>query len=149
MNKLSPINLKRSSSGATLIEVLVAVVILSIGLLGISGLQMRALMNNQSAINRNAAIVHAYSISEAMRAIPARAAAGDFDIGLTEDKPTGTSFPEVALANWRDQIYSTLGEDATGSVSCTGKSCTIIVQWDDSRGTSGSDQQQFTIELLL
>ncbi|AHF02802.1 pilus modification protein PilV [Marichromatium purpuratum 984] len=132
-----------------MIEVLVAVVILSIGLLGISGLQIRALKNNQSALHRNAAIIHAYSITEAMRAVPKRAKAGDFDITLSQDSPTGSSFPAVALAKWRERIDKSLGDGATGSVSCTGNSCTIIVQWDDSRGTSGSDQQQFTIELLL
>jgi len=64
-------NMKISSShqsGFTLIEVLSAVVILSIGLLGIAGLQAVAKKANADAIQRTTATMLAYDIIERMRA---------------------------------------------------------------------------------
>ncbi len=65
MNKLSKlINIK----GVTLIEVLVAIVITSIGILGFASLQYLGLNSNQSAYARSQASFIASDLSERMRA---------------------------------------------------------------------------------
>ena len=81
LDRMSPtMNPKRHSpgtqSGTTLIEVLVAVVVLSIGLLGIAGLQLSALRNTQGAYERSAAVILANSLAERMAADRAQAIAG-------------------------------------------------------------------------
>lgn len=53
--------------GFTLIEVLVALLILSIGLLGIAGLQTRGQLNNYEAHIRTQASILAYEIMDKMR----------------------------------------------------------------------------------
>jgi type IV pilus assembly protein PilV len=58
----------KQQSGFTLIEVLVAVVILAVGLLGLASLQAVGLGNNQSAYNRSQATQLAYDIADRMRA---------------------------------------------------------------------------------
>lgn len=53
--------------GFTLIEVLVALLILSIGLLGIAGLQTRGQLNNYAAHIRTESTILAYEIMDKMR----------------------------------------------------------------------------------
>ena len=59
---------RKSSQGVSLIEVLVAVLILGIGMLGIAAMQATALSNSQSSIERTQAVLHTYTIFDAMRA---------------------------------------------------------------------------------
>lgn len=54
--------------GFTLIEVLVAVFVLAIGLLGLSGMQVAGLQNNHSAYLRTQATLLAYDMADRMRA---------------------------------------------------------------------------------
>jgi type IV pilus assembly protein PilV len=62
MNKI------KNKSGFTLIEVLIAMLVLSVGLLGLAGIQARSLKNNVSAHNRAQAIQLAYDIADRIRA---------------------------------------------------------------------------------
>lgn len=57
-----------AQSGVSMIEVLVAIIVLSIGLLGLAGLQTAGLKYNQSANFRSTATMMAYSILDSMRA---------------------------------------------------------------------------------
>lgn len=128
--------------GISLIEVLITVLVLAVGLLGLSALQLASLRNNQSAMQRSLAIVHSYSIIEAIRAEPEL----NFNIGLTDTPSTG-SFSQNMHSRWRAQLKENLGDTATGSVNCTEKQCTIIVQWDDSRTAQGSETEQLITEV--
>ena len=58
-----------------MIEVLVAVLVMGIGLLGVAAMQATALRNNQSALERTQATIQTYSILDAMRANRQRASA--------------------------------------------------------------------------
>ena len=134
--------------GITLIEVLITVLVLSVGLLGLAGLQLTSLRNNQSAMERSVGIVQSYSIIEAIRADPDSAKAGRFDVKL-DAEPAGNTFPGNALTVWRAQIKANLGADAVGAVSCNTTRCTVTVQWDDSRGIDGNASQQIVTEVHL
>lgn len=61
-------HMEKSQTGFTLVEVLVSLVILSIGLLGIFAMQSRALMDNQDAYLRTQAIFLAYDMGDRIRA---------------------------------------------------------------------------------
>lgn len=58
----------KKNKGFTLIEVLVATLILAIGILGLAGLQATGLRNNLSAYNRSQATQLAYNMADRMRA---------------------------------------------------------------------------------
>jgi len=135
--------------GVGLIEVLVAVLILSIGLLGLAGLQMRTLRDNQSALERGVAVVETHAIADAMRADQTVARAGGYDIALGAAAPAGTTFRDRVLQGWRTNLETTLGTSATGSVDCNDRLCEIIIQWDDSRGSGGSATQTLTTQVYL
>ena len=64
---------KYRTQGFALLEVLIAVLVLSIGLLGTAALQASALRNNQSSLERSMAVAQSYAILDAIRASAAEA----------------------------------------------------------------------------
>lgn len=141
--------LLRQQRGIGLIEVLITVLVLAIGLLGLAGLQLASLRNNQSAMERSMGVMQSYSIIEAIRADADSAKNGRFNIGLEDDPSASTTFPAQSVQVWRAQLTQNLGSAAKGSVACNSTDCTVIVQWDDSRGLGGSATQQITTEVQL
>jgi len=83
--------------GLTLAEVLIAVVILSIGLLGIAGLQLTGLRGAQSANLRTQATVLANDIAERIRANPTGALNPVDGGGIALAR--NTTYADVSLAN--------------------------------------------------
>jgi len=66
----------RIARGFSMIELLVAVLVMGIGVLGITGLQMVSLQNNRGALVRAEAVQLAYDIHDRMRANPGGAYGG-------------------------------------------------------------------------
>lgn len=64
--------------GFSLIEVLVAVLVVSIGLLGVAGMQLVGLKGNQQSFSKNQAAHHAQAILEKMRGNPAGVSANHY-----------------------------------------------------------------------
>jgi type IV pilus assembly protein PilV len=111
----------RVARGFTLLEILIALVILSIGLLGVAGMQYASLRANHHAFLRSQATFLAYDIVDRMRANMAAAMAGSYDINAdpdVEDDATGPMSTTVAaqdVAEWL-QLLSTTLPDGTGEV---------------------------------
>jgi type IV pilus assembly protein PilV len=148
MNILKAMTGPNKQSGLGLIEVLITVLVLAIGLLGLASLQQASIRNNQSAMERSMGVVQSYSIIEAIRAAPDSAKSERFNIAI-DATPAGSTFPANALKMWRSQLTQNLGADATGSVDCDATSCTVIIQWDDSRGMAGDNTQEIMTEVHL
>ncbi|HKM36557.1 MAG TPA: type IV pilus modification protein PilV, partial [Thiopseudomonas sp.] len=66
----SSIGLPKYQRGVGMVEVLITALVLAIGLLGLSALQLTALKNNHSSMQRSIAVVQSYTIIEAIRANP-------------------------------------------------------------------------------
>lgn len=125
----------RRQRGVALLEVLIAVLVLSIGLLGMAALQAQALRNNQSAHERSQAVILTYSIFDAMRADPS----GNYDTGgFLCAAPTGATLRDRQLADWVNSLSESLGTGACGEVDCNAGECTVRVRWNDARGTGGN-----------
>lgn len=129
-------------SGVGLIEVLVAVLILSIGFVGIAALQVRSLSMNNSSMTRSVATMDTYSILDAMRADLINAQSGAYNGTVTANAcPTTTgSLANTQLTQWCNQLAAGLGASAstTGNINCTGSlgACKITVTYDDSKSKS-------------
>jgi type IV pilus assembly protein PilV len=119
--------------GFTLVEALVALVVLSIGLLGVAALQLTALRNNSSASFRSQATYLAYDIADRMRANRDRALAGNYDVAYT-NTPTGATLAERDVAAWKTMLTATL-PSGDGSIQTNGVDGQVVIriQWDDSR----------------
>ncbi len=139
------------SQGMTLIEVLVSVLVLSLGLLGIAALQSMALRGGQSSLESSQAVMQATSIFEAMRAN--RINAADYNTGkvCSAASISGTSLAKNDLKEWLTSMKSTIGTagDATtcGQIADCPADCKVTVFWDDSRG--GTDQGGSTRSMAL
>lgn len=143
LHALSP-----EQAGVGLIEVLVAVLVLSLGVLGIAALQTRALSNNSSTMALSMATVASYSILEAMRADKANALAHSYDGTITANScpAAGTSQAGWVLNNWcTTQLAKYLPATSSTSalIACTAAngSCTVTIQFDDSRAGGSATQK--------
>lgn len=124
--------------GIGLIEVLVALFILAIGVLGAAAMQMNAMKFNQNAAVRSQATFLAYEIADAMRANRTAALAGNYDLGIDAETPTGTAMPAADLNRWRTALGERLPAGG-GGVTRNGNVFTITVEWDESRLGAADD----------
>lgn len=136
-------------TGVSLLEVLIAVLVLSVGLLGIAGLQTANLRNTQSAHQRTVAVLLATSMGERIRANPIMARTGAFVLPQTCTELTpGGSIQSVEHANWLTEIRTNLGTASTscGQVTYTPATLTYTVNvfWDDSRAIGGLTNMNIT-----
>jgi type IV pilus assembly protein PilV len=150
-------------SGFTLIEVLVAIVVLSLGLLGLAGLQAASLRNNQTAYYRGIATQQAYDMADRLRANLAGVRAGNYNnlAGLPGTNPNcfsaACSAANMAISDQRqwNTMNAALLPNGTGTVVCAdgaaGAGCTaatgnwvfnVTVQWTE-RTETGSGLQSF------
>jgi type IV pilus assembly protein PilV len=106
MPSLQPSRL-REQAGSTLMEVLVALVVLSFGLLGQAGLQAAALKVNQGAMLRSHATTLAYDMLDSMRANPTFAAAGSYVVGWGAVGP-GANVASTDIAQWKARLAAML-----------------------------------------
>jgi type IV pilus assembly protein PilV len=137
--------------GFTLVEVLISLVVLSIGLLGMAKLILVSSHSNDSAYMRSQATALAYEMLDNMRANAAAAEAHSYDttLGTMPANPGSCVQPNSACSqtqlaqwdvyNWKQHLSAAVTYGAlpsgTGSVvtsATTPVSATITVQWDDS-----------------
>ena len=139
--------------GFTLLEVLVAVLILALGLMGLGGLMASSLKNNQSSYQRSIATWLAYDIVDSMRANQANLSS--YNLALSGSAPGGSTTAALDLQNWRANLANGLPA-GTGSVAFAATAggggtgmVTVTVQWNDARGSGGISNQQFTVVTQL
>jgi type IV pilus assembly protein PilV len=139
--------------GVGLIEVLVAVLLLSIAFLGVAALQAKSLSTNNSAMARSMATMASYSILDAMRADVAEAKAGGYNtsspIKASACPAADTTLKNTQLNDWCVQLGQVLGQSdaTTGSIACAGAQgdCTITITFDDSRAGKGGASNQTVV----
>ena len=131
--------------GFTLLEVLIALLILSIGLLGLAALQTTALRSNQMASMRTTATTLVYDIIDRMRANPQGVIDGDYviDTATTPSSPpdcrtsacsTSEDLASFDLGEWKNAIVRL--PEGTGEitqVAGTPPVNTITVRWNELR----------------
>jgi type IV pilus assembly protein PilV len=122
----------RKTAGFSMVEVLVSLLILSIGLLGMVALQARAIQENQGAYLRSQASIETYDILERMRANKAAAEAGAYNIAMGVTKiSSSNAMAKIDLNDWVTGLSTSL-PSGKGSISCSAASCTVAVQWFDN-----------------
>ncbi|WP_137887311.1 type IV pilus modification protein PilV [Pseudomonas sp. 2FE] len=133
--------------GFSLVEVMVSVLLFSLGLLGMAAMQLTALKANQTASVRSHATFLAYEMADRMRAARGDAQAGFYNLGIAAALPCNPSAETCLpfqrdLAEWRNNLARQL-PDGSGGVVQNGNLFTIIVQWNEAR-VGGSAAQQFS-----
>ena len=138
------------NAGFTLIEVLVAMVVLAVGLLGMAGLQANSIRNNQSAYNRSQATQLAYDLADRMRdnisgvatyTSGTAAAIGNCKI------ITGCSPAEMAandLFEWNSAISAALPNGGTGTITISDGVYSITISWTENRDDDADEVSDIT-----
>jgi type IV pilus assembly protein PilV len=137
-------------TGFSLIEVLIALLVISVGVLGVAGMQASGLRNNASAYHRTQANALAYDLLDSMRSNRAAALSGEY-----AKAPPGDVQAAADLASWKASLFDLL-PSGTGAVTCDtssvsinrgssvtfdGTVCQVTVSWDDTRsGDPGNFQ---------
>ena len=121
--------------GFTLIEVMVAVLVLAIGLLGLAGLQATAVRSNDSALMRSQATILAYDMSDRMRANRQAALGALYDLCSTNVDSAGcTGTAKTDLQEWSAALARGLPFGAGRITRGAGNAFTITVLWNDNQG---------------
>jgi type IV pilus assembly protein PilV len=165
---IHPVSVHSSQQqGFTLIEILVALVIMSIGLLGMASLQLNGMRSNQGAYLRTQASMLAYDIADRMRANSERAIAGDyddFDTDATEVSDPGcldgaagcsaSSVSQTDLFEWTQRVTGAAGTiallpDAQGVITRGDENkFTVAITWNETeRDKVTSRNYTFEFEL--
>jgi len=148
-------------SGLSLLEVLMAIAVLAIGLLGLAHMQSFGLMNVERAYHRSQATVLAYAMADKMRAhvgLPA-----DSTLNLNRYQSTvmapeaasavpgckttsGCSADDMAendLFEWNESLTAQL-PGASGTISLVDNNYIVAILWDDNGdGVVNADDPSF------
>lgn len=132
-------------AGMTLIEVLVAMLILSTGLLGAAAVQVSALKHTHSALMTTQASFIAYDMLDRIRAN----AEADYSVAArdqTQDSFGVSSVLAQDLRDFKHNIREFGGASASGSITVSGRQISINIAWDDSRAANKDGTiQTFTL----
>lgn len=133
-----------------MLEVLIAVLVLSIGLLGLAGLQAASLRNNYSSYLRSQATLLAYGMSDRMRANMAGVTAGNYNVASTAipsavSTCTGAGCTPAEMAQndaneWKNTLKSELPgpPPPAGSTSIIGGTGVVCIDSTPDDGTRTS-----------
>lgn len=142
--------MRGNSQGFTLIEMLIALLVLSVGLLGLASLQSNGLRMNDSAYFRTQAVTLGYDMLDRMRGNSLQAVAGNYTT-QADGTATGPGAMAVAdVAQWQALIGRLLPGNVDGIVVCATPPptiCTVTVGWDDSR--AGAAAQSIILRTQL
>jgi type IV pilus assembly protein PilV len=146
----------KKQSGFTLLEVMVSLVIFSVGMLGLAGIQATSIQSNNIAYMRTIAMQSAYDMADIIRA------SADFNnnVDSTFDNVTttvgseptscaqnGATLPTCTTAQmaafeifyWKTNLQNSL-PSGRGTVVRNGTIYTITVMWDQARtGATGEN----------
>ncbi|MBN2429434.1 MAG: type IV pilus modification protein PilV [Deltaproteobacteria bacterium] len=127
----------KTVGGFTLLEILVALLIISVGLLGLAGLQGKGLRDNQSALLRSRAVQCCEDILDRMRVNRNEAVDGSYNIvDLTKDTSLSTSYQQMVrtdLMQWQGSQLAQLPE-GKGTLSVSSNVATVTVSWSEAEG---------------
>lgn len=136
--------------GFTLVEILVTLVLISVGLLGIAALQLTTLRGNQDSYVRSQASVLAGDILDRMRVNPFDFRDGLYSVDFNDEGDDATA-AGVDLEAWQAAIDQTLpggAEEAAGEIVRTYDPAarrhiaTVTIRWRERGEGKGAEQEE-------
>ncbi len=163
----------KKQNGFTLLEVMVTLLIMSLGLLGLAGFVINSVKYSKSAYTTSIASALASDIVDRMRANSGAALGANpspYNLTLAAT-PTTATIAQQDLTAWRASLAAAL-PSGTGSVcvitqadgvtpcapctpvppsiACVSGLVTVVtIQWDDSQVVNGSATRTFRLDTML
>lgn len=147
-------------SGSSFIEVMVAMFVLGVGMLGVFSMQAQTSRYNHSAYYYSRAVLLAHDMAENVRTTPS--AAGSYRLLYTDPTPNAGDCENIAapcsandlvnwhLKNWRSAVATQL-PSGNSEILADGDAITIKIQFDDSRAEPNKEanEQERVSEYVL
>ena len=140
--------------GFSLIEVLIALIIMSVGMLGIAGLYVQSLQAGRTSMFRHQAVALAGDVADRIRANPragtAYSSAGNTGCNPEQPEPGAAAMAEYDVIAWQQQADDTLPGSADVIVELD--DCkkpplyTITVSWEEP-GITGPDKPSYVVKV--
>jgi len=138
-------------TGFSLLEVLIALLVLAVGLLGLAALQNMGLRLNHQSYERTQATILIYDMIDRMRVNPAGVVLGNYSLSMTGTPPTATQNCEASVCTtpaalaaydmnrWISTVAGTASQRAAlaggqGSIASVAGSTSLFdisVQWQE------------------
>jgi type IV pilus assembly protein PilV len=118
--------------GFSMLEVLVSVVILSMGLLGLTGLSLRSLAATDSSGYRAQAALKAMQMADVLRGNRQAVVNSSYDISFAGVLPSDPRASQDVTA-WRSDLASIPGGLGAIDYDLVTQQAKVTVQWDDTR----------------
>ncbi len=142
----------RSYLGVTLIEVLITLLVLSIGLLGVAALQLSALRQTHNSFLRTQAAISAYAALDILRT--RRDAAVNFQMEKRCSPSEDLTIRE--LGEWFEVLRQNLGEGSCAEIACRRIEigalpqdiCRVTIFWQEKHG-GDLEEQAFEMRTAL
>lgn len=134
-------NKHSSNRGFTLLEVLVAMLIIAVGVLGITALQFKSLQYNHDAYLRSQINFLAYDIADRMRMNRTNVAdyVGNYTADTVVDNTcnhTSGANAAIDLACWRNDVDRVLPPGSTANIAANGNLYTVSLAWTDRENST-------------
>ncbi|OUS27731.1 type IV pilus modification protein PilV [Thalassotalea sp. 42_200_T64] len=138
--------MRNVQSGFSLIEVLVAAIVVALGLLGLMSLQLGQIRNTSQAVDGSVAAIYLNDIAERIRANSAQSAlylASHAELPASIDcvcgPCTAAEMAQFDLYTWQNQLINNLPSGG-GEITQAGSSIIISIRWDqDLSGSAGEN----------
>ncbi|WP_412548645.1 type IV pilus modification protein PilV [Pseudomonas sp. MWU13-2105] len=139
---------RHRQAGVSLIEVLVAMLVLAVGLLGAAALQLNALRYTDSSTTSTQASFIAYDLLDRIRANPCSNASfspcsspgAAYQLANVAAAPSTISgVRDQDLSDFANNVKNLGGTAPDASVSIAGGVVTISITWDDSRAANAAN----------
>lgn len=130
---------RRSQSGLSLIEVLIAILVLAFGMLGFALMQTMGVRFAESSNYRTQATNLAYDMLDMMRSnrlLAAQYSKAGFTGGAVPTScahNAGAVSIDQNIATWQCRVRVALGDSANATVTYAAGVATVTVGWDDQR----------------
>lgn len=136
---------KRCQQGVTLVESMIALLVISIGLLGIASLQITAVSQNASSLNHSQAVWYAYNMSDRIRANKDQFANYDgidtsnsYSQDCLSSACSNAQMLTADAADWATMTGNLPG--GRGVIASTADGLLVSVMWDDEgTGATGTN----------